>query len=136
MENDRKRYYASRRRSKTRKTAKNEFSAITGLKAMEMKGGSNCIIVNQLTISGMACARYAYIKYIDHKYGLNINVHVSQSCGVLNCVKREHLIVEYTPSKKDMEYIKGYGSVMDDVELSHILHIPSDLLNRNAYIAF
>lgn len=124
------RYYSATRRYKLKKTARNDFTAMTGIRAFTVNGGSNCIIVEYDTIRGMDCCRYAYIQYNDVRYKLSRNVHFKQLCGVMNCVKKEHLVAEYIPTKSDIDYINGYGTAMDDNELAHALNIPVGLLKR------
>lgn len=95
-----------------------------------MSGGSNCLITKHNTISGnISVQRYAHSKYFFYPLN-NSKVKVKSTCGVLNCVNKNHLIAEYKPTKKDIEYINTYIKV-DGIEImSHRLEIPIHILTE------
>lgn len=91
-----------KKKYRIKKSAKNEFSALTGLPATQLSGSCDCLVAHQLTCSPSATTahipsnspvaihRFAYSVY--HQIPLHKIERVVQSCGVDQCVKREHLI--------------------------------------------
>lgn len=126
--------YGALRRYRVRNSAKNEFSRIAGIRAIQMKGGSECIIVDNNTIKGFSVDKYAYIIYNGIGYSLNRNIDYVRSCGVENCVKREHIKAIYTPSKSDLEYINSYGKSMSREDLAKALCVPVDILMKGGVV--
>jgi hypothetical protein len=130
MDNKKRRFtYGAQRRYKLKKTADNEFTALTGIKAFRMIGGSNCVIVRSKTVKGIKPCRFAYRKYngMDNK-GAYIEmselVEIHTICGVLNCVGKEHIVAKYKPCKEDIEYIQSYHKVNSLSEMSHFMKVP------------
>jgi hypothetical protein len=82
-------------RRKLKKQADNEFTALTGIRAIQMDGGSNCLITKQSTLNGTPIRKAAYILYNEtykvHPKRLKL-MKVKTSCGVKNCVHRDHLV--------------------------------------------
>lgn len=108
-----------------------EFSRIEGIDAYEMNGGSGCIITRKTVFRRINNNRRAYFAYVGFPiYGANYNIQVSNTCGVLNCVKREHLIAVYQPSKKEQEYIATYLKIEGKEQLAHTLQIPITLFEQ------
>lgn len=121
--NEDRRFYASKRRYRLKKSAKNEFTAVTGIRAVQLLGGSNCIAVGSKTIKSEKPCRFAYRKY-NKVYELNEWVNVYTTCGVLNCVSKEHIVAEYKPTKNDLEYIGTYHKVNSLEEMAHYMRVP------------
>ncbi len=120
----------NRNRWRLKNTADNEYTALTGIMAFQLMGGSNCLIVRYPTKGrGVATHRFAYGLY-NSKYAKHFNkyVKVTTSCGVLNCVKKEHLHAIYKPSKKEADYIALYIKIDGIEDLAHKQGIPIDLL--------
>lgn len=120
-----------KKKYRIKKTAKNIFTALSGKDAFQMFGGSNCLIVKNLTVSGKQnVQRYAYSLYQEETYILNKFIKITCTCGVANCIKKEHLIAEYIPSKEEIEYINTYKDV-DGIEvLAHNIKVPVELLTK------
>lgn len=128
-------------RIKQNKSA-SEFTKLTGIETWNVYGDNQCILVKSthITPKRLPSPKYAY-----YVYNLCLNtshdVYVSTSCGVKNCVKKEHLQPKYKPTVKDQEYIKTYLKI-DGIELlSKNLKVPIELFteyillkNRNRFI--
>lgn len=119
--------YKAKIRYRLKKNAKNGFTALTGIEAFQMLGGSDCLIVKNKSVKGYNPLRYAYMKYCGMN-GINENISVKNSCGVLNCVKKEHLIAVFNPTIEDKEYIRVYSKVNTKEELAHWFKVPIELL--------
>lgn len=119
-----------KRKYRLKKTAKNPFTALCGKRAFELFGGTNCLVTESVTTTGsMDIKKYAYFLYLDFK-NQNKDIRVTSTCGVANCVKKDHLVAEYSPSKADLEYINTYKDV-DGIEvLAHNMKVPVDLLTK------
>lgn len=105
----------------------NEFSSITGILALEVLNKHKCLITNVLTISnGIPVQRFAYSLYTNTSP--NRYIKVTPSCGVLNCVRKDHLVAKYVPSKKEADYINTYLRIDGVDNLSHTLKVPLALL--------
>ena len=93
-----------KKKYRIKKSAKNEFSALTGLPATQMAGSIDCLVAHQLTsltsatTTGFSSSlpvpvkKLAYCVY--NKVPLSDVKTVTQTCGVAHCVKREHLEAE------------------------------------------
>ncbi len=113
-----------------------EFSKLSGIDSYENHGGFNCAITRALTFSKK---EFSYIKIPAPKYAYYIyngihdnngDIRVKTTCGVQNCVTKDHLIPEYFPNKKDIEYINTYLKI-DGIEvIAHNLKVPIDLLEN------
>lgn len=116
------------------KVSASEFSRLSGTDTFEIYGGSNCVIVRALTQTkkSIPSPKYAYLIYNLHGAN-NGDIRVKTTCGVQNCVTREHLIAEYFPNTKDKEYIDTYYKIDGVEQLAHNLKVPVDLLEK--YIA-
>jgi hypothetical protein len=83
-------------RTKMKRKADNEFTALTGIRAIQMEGGSNCLITKQITLNNMPIPKTAYLLYNNitgvHPKRLKA-MKVKTSCGAKNCVHRDHLVV-------------------------------------------
>lgn len=104
-----------------RKSADNEYTALTGIMAFKMNGGSNCLLIR---FGSKKKQKDAFSMYRDEFYKLNRNIKVTSTCGVLNCVKKDHLVAKYYPSKKEKEYIEIYGKEV----ASNSLNVPIEML--------
>jgi hypothetical protein len=82
-------------RTKMKRNADNEFTTLTGIRAIQMEGGSNCLITKQNTLNNKPIRKVAYLLYNNitgvHPKRLRA-MKVKTSCGVKNCVCRDHLI--------------------------------------------
>lgn len=96
----------------------NPFSVLSGIEAFEMEGGSGCTIIKSKNYQIQAFCLYNELSEISPK------LKIIPSCGVKNCVKKEHLIATYQPTKKDAEYIKDYLKIDGAEYLSHTLNVP------------
>lgn len=110
-----------------KKSARNEFSALSGIHAIEVQGQTHCLIVDKKTHKSVPIQWYAYTLYCE-KYNLNKFVIVRSSCGVLNCVKKSHLIANYVPSSEEADYIKTYHKIEGTDTLAHRLDITPAIL--------
>jgi hypothetical protein len=106
-----------------------EFSKLSGVDSFEVDGGTQCHIVRSLTTKGMPSSKYAYFLFIGN-LSLNSDIRVKTTCGVKNCVKKEHLVAEYFPNKKDKEYIDMYYKLDGIEQLAHVFVVPVDLLEK------
>jgi hypothetical protein len=83
-----------KKRNKVMLKADNEFSALTGLEAIQLSGSHDCLVTNKKTFNGLPVAKVAYIKYhkleSQHRKRKKL-LRVYRTCGVDQCVKREHL---------------------------------------------
>lgn len=82
-------------RRKQQKTAKNEFTSLTGIRAIEVQNPNlSCLVTAVKTIDGVSVAKKAYMLYHDLQQSHPIRktrIKVYHTCGTANCVKREHL---------------------------------------------
>lgn len=105
----------------------NEFSVLTGILAIEVLNTDKCLVTKALSISGgTPIQRYAYYLYTNTPP--NKHIKISASCGILNCVRKDHLIAKYQPTKKDIDYISTYLKIDGIEQLSKVLKVPSNLL--------
>lgn len=108
-----------------KKSADNEFTASFGIEAFQMKGGSNCLIVKKTLYYGMPVQRVAYCETINFIQGRAVAaLKVTPTCGVLNCVSRDHLVATYEPTKKDHQYIIDNINTLGISFLAHAFKIP------------
>lgn len=113
-----------------------EFSKLSGIDSYENLGGSNCVITRTPTLTRKSflykqipAPKYAYYIY-NGIHDNNGDIRVKTTCGVDNCVTRDHLIATYFPKKTDIEYIDQYLKI-DGIEvLVHTLKVPIDLLEK------
>ncbi len=109
-----------------KKTASSPFSALTGILATPMLGGSLCHICKQKTVKGsIPIQKHAY-KLFNNIYSKDITV--TSICNVQNCVNPEHLTATYKPNKDDQEYIRIYLRIDGLESLAEKLHITPELL--------
>lgn len=114
-----------------KKYAKNDFTRLTGAEAIEMEGGSNCILAKKKTMNGFDIKRYAYCLYIDFRKGIdNSYIKMSNKCNVNNCVKQEHLIATFKPTKEDIQYICDNLKTNGIEWLSNVFTVPIPLLSK------
>ena len=100
-----------KKKYRVRKSAQNEFSAITGREAIQLSGSSDCLISPHTTTGeGVSIQHLAYDAYyrpgedvIRRKKSdmLHRSVKVRAICGVDQCVKKEHLEAVFKPTKKE-----------------------------------
>lgn len=108
-----------------RKSATNPFTKITGIKAIQITGGSNCLISIQKTVTSLprmvdrpiSIKRTAAFFYLTSpeilkSFGFELKVKpyniynftqddilkVTQTCGVLECVHPDHLTIKIKPT--------------------------------------
>lgn len=117
-------------KSYIKKTSDNDFGRFSLKRTISSIGGLGCILTKYTkTCRGVSLQQYAY--WLFHKdtdfISPNKNIKVTPSCGVLNCVKKEHLTAEFVPSKDNLEYLKDWG-IADYT--AHTLNIPQSLLNQ------
>lgn len=105
----------------------NEFSVLTGILAIEVLNTQKCLVTKILSASkGVPIQKYAYHLYtksLPHRY-----IKISSTCGILNCVKKDHLIAKYEPTKKDIDYISTYLKIDGIEQLSSVLKVPTNIL--------
>src|SRR5574343_357430 len=102
----------------------NEFSALSGIEAFELLGGQNCLITKSKNTQPIAYELYRNIQKMSKK------IKVYSTCGIKNCVKKDHLIAIYKPTKKETEYIKTYAKIDGSEQLAHVLKVPRDLMEN------
>ncbi len=90
-----------------------------------MYGATNCILATKLTHKGIKIQLYAYCIYND--YVFNTTIKVVSSCNILNCVKREHLIAYYCPTKGENDYILSYLKIDGHEHLANSYNVPLSL---------
>lgn len=104
----------------------NAFSALTGIEAIEVVNPNCCLVVKQLSANGgIPITKYAYCIY--YNYPTSLNITVSHTCDIENCVRQDHLIATYRPSKKDLEHIDMYKNIDDMKTIAEYLKVPLDL---------
>jgi len=114
-----------RRKYTLKKHADNEFTAITGIEAILIMNGSNCLVVRKMTADRCPIQRYSYCLYSNNKlFYKNPYIKVTSSCGVLNCVRQNHLTATYEPTTKDNTYILEHLKIEGHEQLAHIKNIP------------
>jgi hypothetical protein len=111
-----------------KKYADNEFTAITGILAIQMRGGSNCLICNIIKTKDVPIQKYAYFQY-NKLYKPYPPIKLSTTCNVSNCVNKDHLIATYHPTKENIQYINTYLHVDGIEQLAFNLKIPVTLLS-------
>lgn len=116
-----------KRQYRLKKHATNEFTALTGIEAFPLLGGSECLITKHATRKGSPITRYAYCAYEGSPYFDNTAVEVLTTCKILNCIKKEHLIPSFHPSPKDLAYIKQYLKLDGDEVMAQMMKIPLSL---------
>lgn len=116
--------------NRLKKSADNDYTAVTGKRAYRLYGGSNCIVSVYTYVNNLTCQQYAYA--ILSQITPNNRIKVSSTCQATNCVNMVHLIAEYKPTTKDKEYIKSYAKMGVD-SLANSLKIPIALLQ--AYLS-
>ena len=85
-------------RNKNKKFAKNEFTALTGVRAIQVQNPDPalaCLVTEAKTIDGLSVAKHAYILYHDLKMShptRRERIRVTRTCNTANCVARDHLI--------------------------------------------
>lgn len=94
-----------KRKYRIKKSAKNQFSALSGIEAIQLSGSADCLVVNRKTIHNIPPAKYAYCLY---KGILKPSPYlkVKQSCGIKQCVKQEHLCATFSPPEDILNQIK------------------------------
>lgn len=118
-------------RIKSRKNS-SEFSKLTGVESFIMEGGSDCIITSSSHLSGFISEtpRYAYYYYNDKKPLSWTCIKVSTTCGVKNCVKKEHLVPFYIPDENDKDHIDNYLEEIGIFKMAQALKVPIDLFRN------
>lgn len=121
-----------KRKYRVKKTANNLYSRLTGREAIQLTGNSDCLVQKYTKIKGgIPIERYAYTQY---KGQIPKTVHVSQICGVKQCVKQEHLRASYHPTKEDEQYIKNYIKIDGPEVLAERLGVPFKIFEE--YISY
>lgn len=109
----------------------NEFSQHTGIESVNVENDLGCVVTRQKTTQkGTSITLYAYMCYIDFKGKINTGVKISQTCGILNCVQRDHLLATYTPSENDIEHISNYLKIDGKEHTAHVLKVPLSLFKE------
>lgn len=115
----------NRRKYKLKATGKDAFQKKTGIKTILLTGGSDCLIIGRKKYKNAYSNQlHAYCVYSGKP--INSRIKVTNTCGVTQCVKEEHLIPCYKPTKDDIEYIRA-NKMMGSDYLSHVLNIPKNL---------
>ena len=86
-------------RNKLKKTAKNDFTALTGIRAIQLSGSCDCLVVANKTYLDLPIKKAAYLLYnnisITSEHPTRIaRMKVHSSCGVDQCVNPNHFIVK------------------------------------------
>lgn len=85
-------------RAKVKKSADNEFSALTGVRAIQVQNPTMpCLVTKQGTADGHPIAKFAYLAYnglLKAAPKRITSIKVTQSCGTTNCVCKGHLVAE------------------------------------------
>ncbi len=120
--------FIKKNRIKNRKNS-SEFSKLTGVESFILEGGSNCIITSSSNLSGFISEtpRYAYYYYNDKKPLSWTCIKVSTTCGVKNCVKKEHLVPFYLPDENDKDHIDNYLEEIGILNMAEALKVPVEL---------
>ncbi len=119
-----------KKRRRIKENATNEFSRLSGIETFDIiknDGKIEHFITKKLTHSRMPIQGYAYRLYTDTEY--NPSIKIESSCGLLNCVYKDHLIASYSPTRVDKAYILSNASLYSLSELADILKAPADLLS-------
>ncbi len=101
-----------KKKYRIKKSAKNEFSALTGILAIQQQGGSNCLLVAQKTLAkphfdrDIPIQKAAYCLY--NRVAPSSIAKLTSTCDVSNCVAPSHLQVEMIPSEQE-----GYNPALD-----------------------
>lgn len=109
-------------------SAKDEYQKAVGVKTIQLRGSCDCLIINRLKYKDTYTnQQHAYSVY--NNTPINKAIKVTNTCGIEQCIKKEHLVAKYHPTKDDIEYIK-LNKMMGIDYLSHVLKIPEDLLQE------
>lgn len=105
------------------------FQKLTGIETFEVLGRGNCEIVKILSQIRLPIQRYAFGIFQENiDYAKNSCIKITPTCGILNCVKKDHLKAVYEPTKKDAQYIKDYLNIDGVDRLAHVFNAPISLL--------
>lgn len=122
-----KKWFVPKKKYRVRKQFKNEFSFLSGIEAIPMLGGSECLLSKQkATTNHLPIQRHAYILY-NKNIAISPSLYISSTCGVKNCVKREHLQAKYCPTEADKKYIKDWLKVYGKEQMAHTMKVPLDI---------
>lgn len=105
--------------------AKNEFEKKFGVKTVEISGSLNCVISLNKYIKTVDCRRKAFELYFG---SITKEVRVKTSCGINECIKKEHLTHTYEPFKKNQDYIETYLKIDGTKVMAHRLGIGEGIL--------
>jgi len=112
--------------------ANTPFTALTGIETFIVHNDNECHITKALTHKDHPIQSHAYGLYsgIYPKYKYNHKIKVTNTCGVKNCVKQDHLQAVYHPSKDDIERLTTYLRFSTIESLAHQLDVTPQLLQQ------
>lgn len=114
-----------KKRERIKYLAKNEFEKKFGVKTVEISGALDCVISMNKYIKTVDCKRKAFELYFG---SITREVTINTSCGINECIKKEHLTYTYKPFKKNQDYIKTYLKLDGSEVLAHRLGISEGIL--------
>lgn len=109
-------------------TADNDFTKATGIEAIAVIGQLKCLVVKKLQYKSIPIQRLAYAIYHYPESKGNNAIKVTSTCGVANCVLKDHLRAIYKPTKKDIEYIHDNMGSPGIEFLSHVMKVSLPML--------
>src|ERR1035437_702425 len=104
------------------------FQQKSGIMTISALSSLGCELVSDLSCDRVPIQKYAYCLFNNCVF--SIPVHISNTCGTLNCVNKKHIKATYQPTKKDAEYISAYLSIDGLPALAHRFQVPEKLLSQ------
>lgn len=108
-----------------------DFQRATGILTIEQRGGSNCLLIDQIAVNNKSPQRVAYSIYTEtlKTFNLSTNIHIFTSCGVENCISKDHIKAIYKPTKPNIKYIQDHSHEYrnDLPELARLMQVPTIL---------
>lgn len=119
------------RKYRIQKHSKIPFTRLTGVECVEVMGGDNCLVSKLKSHKRIPIQQYAYYIHND-MFGIEYNpkVHIKSTCGVANCIKKEHLQGTYKPYKEDQKYIADNIKTTGLSHMAHMLKVTPELLQH------
>lgn len=107
--------------------ASEPYQKATGVKTIQLRGNCDCLIINRLKYKEKYTnQQHAYS--IFNGITFNPDIKVTNTCGIVQCIKKEHLLAVYKPNKEDAQYIKDNRSMYSIEELAFFVKTPVQLL--------
>ena len=109
----------------------NCYTRITGNLALQMQGGSNCLITKALVYKGIPNQRVVYcVENNVPSFMDNCKIKTITTCNVQNCINIDHIRATYQPTKDDVQYITDNLRLNGLEHQAHIMKIPPQLLQN------